>query len=293
MIEPSAGGMRERTEAWAFAVVLWLLRRLPLDAASAFMGAVARAIGPHLRRSDVARRNLGLALPGAGNAELERIVRGMWDHLGRTVGEVAHLGELDCYGGGRIEAIGVEHLDAFRDGDRGGIVFSGHMGWWDLVALSLVQRGLDVTIVWRVINNPYIRRMMLKARGAVGAYVPKGPGAAREMIAGLNAGRHFGLLIDQKMNDGISVPFFGRDAMTAPAMAQFAVRDGTPLLPVRCERLEGARFRLTFYPPLEAVVTGDRQRDVAATMAKANALLEAWIRERPEQWLWIHNRWPD
>jgi KDO2-lipid IV(A) lauroyltransferase len=113
------------------------------------------------------------------------------------------------------------------------------------------------------------------------------------MIAGLNAGRHFGLLIDQKMNDGISVPFFGRDAMTAPAMAQFAVRDGTPLLPVRCERLEGARFRLTFYPPLEAVVTGDRQRDVAATMAKANALLEAWIRERPEQWLWIHNRWPD
>ena len=285
--------MRKRAEAQAVTAVLWLLGRLPLDAASASMGALARAIGPHLGRSRIARRNLRRALPDAGDTEVERIVRGMWEHLGRTVGELPHLGEFDCYGGGRVEAVGVEHLDALRDGGRGGIVFSGHMGWWDLVALSLVQRGLDVTIVWRVINNPYIRRMALKARGAVGAYVPKGPGAAREMIAGLSASRHFGLLIDQKMNDGIPVPFFGRDAMTAPAMAQFAVRNGTPLLPVRCERTGGARFRLTFYPPLKAVVTGDRQRDVAATMAKANALLEGWIRERPEQWLWIHNRWPD
>ena len=101
------------------------------------------------------------------------------------------------------------------------------------------------------------------------------------------------MLVDQKMNDGIAVPFFGRPAMTAPAIAQFAVRDNVPLLPARSERLGGARYRVTFFPPLEAVRTGDRQADVAATLTKINELIEGWVRARPEQWLWMHRRWPD
>jgi KDO2-lipid IV(A) lauroyltransferase len=95
------------------------------------------------------------------------------------------------------------------------------------------------------------------------------------------------------MNDGIPVPFFGRDAMTAPALAEFALKFDCPMVPARITRLGGARFRLTALPPIHLVRTGDHQADVAAIMTAVNAIIEAWVRETPEQWLWLHNRWPD
>ena len=98
------------------------------------------------------------------------------------------------------------------------------------------------------------------------------------------------MLVDQKMNDGIPVPFFGREAMTAPAIAQFAIRLGAVLVPVRTERLNGARFRITVYPPLEIPATGDRAADEHALMIRINAIVEDWVRDRPEQWLWLHRR---
>ena len=101
------------------------------------------------------------------------------------------------------------------------------------------------------------------------------------------------MMVDQKMNDGIPVPFFGRDVMTAPALAELALRYDCPVVPARVERLKGAQFRLLIYPPLELVKTGDRQADVAANMAQVNAILEQWIRDTPEQWLGRHNRGPD
>ena len=95
------------------------------------------------------------------------------------------------------------------------------------------------------------------------------------------------------MNDGIATPFFGRDAMTAPALAELALRFDCPVVPVRVERLEGARFRITIDPPLDLDVTGERRADIAAAMVKVNGIIENWVREHPEQWLWLHNRWPD
>jgi KDO2-lipid IV(A) lauroyltransferase len=101
------------------------------------------------------------------------------------------------------------------------------------------------------------------------------------------------MLVDQKMNDGITVPFFGRPAMTAPAIARLGLRFQCPLLPIRVERLQGARFRLTVLPALDIVDTGDAAADVLSTMTRVNAVIESWVRARPEQWLWLHRRWPD
>ncbi|MBL4691050.1 MAG: lauroyl acyltransferase, partial [Rhodospirillales bacterium] len=98
--------------------------------------------------------------------------------------------------------------------------------------------------------------------------------------------------VDQKMNDGIPVPFFGRDVMTAPALAELALRYDCPVVPARITRLKGARFRLMALAPLELIRTGDHKADVAANMAQVNALIEQWVRDTPEQWLWLHNRWP-
>ncbi len=101
------------------------------------------------------------------------------------------------------------------------------------------------------------------------------------------------MLVDQKLNEGILVPFFGRPAMTATALALLALRFDCDVLPARVERPPGARFRLTVFPPLALPRSGDDGADVAALTTTVTAVIESWIRERPEEWLWIHRRWPD
>ncbi|MGH6975804.1 MAG: lysophospholipid acyltransferase family protein, partial [Stellaceae bacterium] len=114
----------------------------------------------------------------------------------------------------------------------------------------------------------------------------------RDLLRHLHQGGHVAMLVDQKMNDGIAVPFFGRDAMTAPAIARLALRFNCPIVPVRVERLTGAHFRFTVLPRLELTDRRDTADNVLATMTRITALLEEWIVARPEQWLWLHRRWP-
>src|SRR5207248_8425598 len=154
--------------------------------------------------------------------------------------------------------------------------------------LAGVQYGIPVAQIYRASNNPLLDRMIARFRGDAGELIPKGTVAARRAIAALRRGTHLTLLADQKMNDGIPVPFFGRPAMTAPALASLALRFDCELLPARVERLGGARFRLTVFPPLPLPRSGDHHADLAAVMARVNETLAAWIRDRPEQWLSLH-----
>ena len=281
-------------EALAVWALLGLFGWMNVDRASALGGALGRTVGPWLPVHARARVNLARAFPDMSEAGIKRTLRAMWDNLGRVTGEIPHLGAIEVFAeGGRVEVVGVEHLDALAEGGIGGIVFSAHLGSWDLMALALAQRIPDSASVYRPLNNPIVNRLVQRARAAAGEFVGKGASGARSIVQGLRAGRHFAMLVDQKMNDGIPVPFFGRDAMTAPALARFAIKENVPLVPCRCERLGGARFRLTYYPQLPPANEGNMAADIAATMAKVNALLETWIAERPEQWLWVHNRWPD
>jgi Kdo2-lipid IVA lauroyltransferase/acyltransferase len=294
--EPPAGSERwdYRLQAWLAALAIGALRVLPLDWASALGGALARRIGPLSGVSKRARLNLRAALPKLGEAEIEAIVRAMWDNLGRVVFEYPHLAKINVFAGdGRVEVHGLEHLRRALAADRRVILFSGHLANWEIAALAGGQYGLDVAQIYRAANNPHIDRMLRRLRGDAGELIPKGAVASRRAVAALRRGGHLSLLADQKLNDGIAVPFFGRPAMTAPALALLALRFECEVLPVRVERLRGARFRLTVHPPLPLPHSGDRAADTLALMTEVNRTLEAWIRERPEQWFWLHHRWPD
>jgi len=284
----------DRVQAWGAAAFFAAFGLLPLGLASALGGALGRAVGPRLGISRRARRNLALAFPALSPGEIERIVRGMWDNLGRVAAEYPHLRGIDVFApGGPVEPVGFEHFDRALAAGRRMIVFSGHLANWELGPLASRQYGLRVANIYRALNNRYVDRQIARLRGGAGEYVPKGEAGARAALAALRAGGHVALLADQKLNDGIPVEFFGRKAMTAPALALFALRYDCDVIPARVERLRGARFRLTVYPPLEVPRSGDRAADVAALMAAVNRTLEDWIRERPEQWLWLHRRWPD
>ena len=275
----------------AFRVFGWL----PPATASALGGALARSLGPRLGVSKVARRNLARALPELDAAAREQVIRGMWDNLGRVAAEYPHLRRLRI-GKPLVELVGAEHVDRAREDGIGGIFFAAHYGNWELLAIAAGQRGVPLTLIYRAANNPWIEALVQRAREAApgaGAHVPKGAAGARAAVAALRRHDHLGMLVDQKLNDGIAVPFFGRAAMTAPALAEFALRYRVPVIPARIERLGGFAFRLTVEPPLEFNPTGERAADVAALMALVNRRIEDWIRQRPDHWFWLHRRWPD
>jgi KDO2-lipid IV(A) lauroyltransferase len=285
----------ERLQARLLAGFNALTASLPLDVASAIGGALGRTIGPRLGITKRARLNLERALPNLPPAERERIIRRMWDNLGRVVGEYGHLSKLRCFGPeSRVEVVGTEHLDrALALGQRV-IFFSGHFGNWEIASVAAVQYGLKVAQVYRAANNPAVEAVMLAFRNSLGVEpISKGAAGARRIIAALRGGKILAMLVDQKMNDGIAVPFFGRDAMTAPAIAELGLRYDCAMLPARVDRLGGANFRLTVFPPLALTPSGNRQADIRAIMIEVNRLIEDWVREQPERWFWLHRRWSD
>jgi len=267
---------------------------LPLDWASAIGGALARTIGPRLAISKRARLNIRRALPELADHEIAKTIAQMWDNLGRVAAEYPHLRQIRVFEpGGRVETHGFEHMDRAVAAARRMIIFSGHIANWEIGMLAAVQYGAEVAQIYRAANNPLIDCMITRFRGTGGELIPKGTVAARRAIAVLRRGAHLTMLADQKMNDGIPVPFFGRPAMTASALAALALRFDCDVLPARVERLGGARFRLTVFPPLPLPSSGDHHADVATLMTRVNQTLEGWIRDRPQEWFWVHRRWPD
>jgi KDO2-lipid IV(A) lauroyltransferase len=272
-----------------------LLRLIPLQTASAIGGGIARAIGPHIGVTRRARKNLQRAFPEKPPEEIERIIREVWDNLGRVVAEYPHLSRIKAFTPDAvIEVRGTEIVEAARARGRPIIFFAGHLGNWEVSAIAAKAFGVPLHLIYRPANNPAVEQIYREGRGDIAAgLIPKGAEGARQAVRVLREGQQLGILIDQKMNDGIPVPFFGRDAMTAPALARLAFKFDCTVLPTQVERLDGARFRLTVHPPLPLEQTGDLQRDTLQLMTRANAMLESWIRQRPGQWLWLHRRWPD
>jgi KDO2-lipid IV(A) lauroyltransferase len=283
-----------RLEGWGAALCFGAFGLLPLDWASTIGGRLARAIGPRLGISKRARLNIARALPELSEAEIAHVIAGMWDNLGRVAAEYPHLRKVRVFDpGGLVETHGFEHIDRAVAAGRRMIIFSGHIANWEIGMLAAVQYGITVAQIYRAANNPLVDRMITSFRGEAGDLIPKGTVAARRAITVLRRGAHLTMLADQKMNDGIPVPFFGRTAMTSSALAALALRFDCEVLPARVERLGGAHFRLTVFPPLPLPRSGDHHADVAALMAQVNQTLEEWIRDRPEEWFWVHRRWPD
>jgi Kdo2-lipid IVA lauroyltransferase/acyltransferase len=286
-----------RLEGAALRAATWLLRQLSPTAASNLGGAVARAIGPLLPVSRIAHANMKLALPELDEAARRRIIRGVWDNLGRTVAEIPHLPALhDAAQGPGFELVGAEHLHALVAEGGPAMLFSGHIANWELLNRVAAAYRVKLGLIYRAASNPIADAIINDLRQeSVGARVdlfPKGSDGARGALAHLRGGGILALLTDQKMSDGISAPFFGHPAMTPSAGAALALRFRCKLLPAHAERLGPARFRVIVEPPLPLPDSGDRTADIAALTTAMNQCLEGWIRARPAEWLWLHRRWP-
>jgi KDO2-lipid IV(A) lauroyltransferase len=270
-----------------------MFRVLPMDTSSAIGGWLGRTFGPHFPVTRRARSNLSRAMPELSTRDIERIVRGMWDNLGRVLGEYPHL-ERIVSEAGRVEVVNPEIFEMLRREQRGAILFTGHFANWELMLQVARHQCADFAQVTRMPNNPIVARALPRLRRmAQDALVPKGAGGARRSLAVLRRGGWLGMAVDQRMSDGVALSFFGREAMTSTGMVRLGLRFNCPVVAARFERLGGCRFRLTLHPPLRLSRTGDASADTMAVMAEVNAMFESWIRARPEQWLWLHRRWAD
>jgi KDO2-lipid IV(A) lauroyltransferase len=287
--------LRYGAEAAGFFALIGLFRMLGLDAASALGGFLGRKVLYHMSATRRARDNLRAAYPDKTDAEIENIVKEMCDNLGRTAGEYAHL-EKFLSGGvsPRADFAGLEVAEAALAGDRPVIFVTAHFANWEVMPISAKRFGIDGGQVYRPINNPFIDRWIVRQRLKNGAseQIAKGAQGTRRIFTLLRNKKAVFLLVDQKTNEGLAVPFFGRDAMTTPAPAALALKLGAILVPVSNERLRGARFRVTAHHPIVFEPTGDHDHDVLAFTTKMNATIEALVNYRPSQWLWIHRRWP-
>jgi len=266
---------------------------LPMTTASRAGAIVGKTIGPYLRRTEIARKNIRMAMPEMSDNQIEQVIKGMWNNLGRTLLEFPHIGKLDTSGFRDIvEFEGLEHVLSADSEGKGCIYFTGHLANWEIAAKAFAVNGYPLTVVIREANNPGIVRIIKKLRENYQAgSISKGQSGARQMVNALKAGERIGIFVDQKMNNGIKTRFFGHDAMSASAIASLALKYDYPVIPVRVIRKNNSKFKVCVLPPVQLVRSGDNNRDIPEYMNKINLILEGWIREYPDQWYWIHNRW--
>ena len=281
-------------------IVKWLLvllRRSNPDRASDVCGAIMRTLGPWLPVHRVGQANLRAAFPDKDAAWIEATLRGAWDNLGRVAGEYVHLGQLWDFdpehpNRGRIITDNVDLFMALRGDGKPALCFAAHLGNWELPALSAVAHDLPSAVVYRMPNNKAVAREITRIRAPLmGRLIRARAQAALEMAAALENGEHLGMLVDQHFSRGPDVVFFGRRCKANPTIARLARRFDCPVVGVRVIRLPDRRFRITVDGPFTLPRDASGQLDVAAATQVITSVVEGWIREHPDQWLWFHRRW--
>lgn len=288
--------MAWRAEAVAYDVLMFLMRLIPLDTASALGGWLLRKLGPLTKTHKVAELNTRFVWPEMPEGERAQLLRDQWDNLGRTVAEFAQVDRILPYGDNpRVTLVGGEILDDLRDRNQGAVLVSGHFANWEMLGVAIVKRGVKMQVTYRAANNPYIDKRIVDNRRSYGVrlFAPKGRDGAAELLAALKRGECVGLMNDQKFNGGVRSPFFGRDVETAPGPSRLALKFDAPIIPFCVRRTKGAYFVVTAYPPLEFERTGDKTRDIENAVVAINQFIEDRIVEAPEQWFWVHKRWPN
>jgi KDO2-lipid IV(A) lauroyltransferase len=251
-----------------------------------------RVVGPWLRWHAQLRGNLAVACPQASHQTLEALAREAWGNFGATLAEYPHLADIAGRNFDRhVELVVDPEVDRRVKAGQPLVCITAHLGNWEVSAAAGAATG-PFTAVYARQANPLIDRMVQRRRRELGCgFVPNDVGA-RPLLAELAAGRSLGLLADLRVDSGELVPFFGEPAPTTLVPARLALKFGYPLVPIRVERLPGARFRVTAYPPIRshdsAANATEQARDM---MQQFNQLLGTWIQQRPDAWQCLKRRW--
>jgi KDO2-lipid IV(A) lauroyltransferase len=296
-------GAKRAGDAIAGAAAVGLLKAVRLgnpDRMADIAGSLMRKIGPLLPEHRIARANLTAAFPEKSAAEIDTILRGAWDNLGRVGAEFAYLDRLWDYDAerpnrrGRIELAepDIQRFIELANDGKPALIFAAHLANWELPAVCAATYRLDSAVLYRRPNIARINRWITETRAAsMGTLIPTGLEAPMKIAEALSRGAHVGMLVDQYFLRGVEVTFFGRRTMTNPLLARLARHFDCPIHGTRIVRLPGNRFRAELSEAIAPARDTEGKIDIAGTMQVVTDVIEGWIREHPEQWLWQHRRW--
>ncbi|MEZ5938102.1 MAG: lysophospholipid acyltransferase family protein [Hyphomonadaceae bacterium] len=292
---------RSQRVLWAIEAFFWdwiywkPMKAMKIDKASNLGAKIFRLLGPLAGSSHrTATRNLQLAFPHWTEQQIKACALATWENFGRIAGELPHLAEMREDGPDpRIVVTGDEHLRPFLTAGKPVVYISGHLANWEVMITTVIHRAPDSEITYRSVNNPHIDRCIAENRLSTGVrkLAAKGIGT-RDLMRALSTGRSIALMNDQKFNQGIPVPLFGYNAMTAPGPTRLALKYGAPIFLFACRRTGPGRYAVDIHPPHWPDTELPLDEAVEKSVRFINAWMEDRIREAPEQWFWQHNRWP-
>ena len=274
-----------------------ILKLFPADSAIWFVSEAAKGLGMWYPRTKLARNNLKLAFPEKSDEEIETILHEMWRNLGRVAAEYVYLDKIfdineEDQSKGRVEIKGSEHFENLKNLDGPAVCFTAHTGNWEILPIASAAYGLSITALFRPPNNQYMAKKVLAARTTnMGHLVPSKAGASWALANVMDEGGKVGVLVDQFFGRGFEIEFLGRQTMANPLLSKLARQYDCPIYPARCVRLPKGRFRIEIEPPLPMPRKADGSLDTAQLTQDVNDCVARWVREYPEQWLWLHKRW--
>ena len=253
-------------------------------------GKIFEIIGPFFRSEKIINSNIKKALPDINFKNLAKIKKLMWNNYGRTFAEYMFIKE---FRNGKIskniEIDGQEILEKIKKENSQVIFISGHFSNFELMAMHLEKSGINLCAIYRPLNNIFLNGIMerIRKRYICKKQIKKGIGSLRQLIALKKNNYSTAIMIDQRVSEGILSNFFNHEALTTTIPAQLVKKFNIPIVPVYIERIENINFKICISKPIyfDEDTTTDKITD------ELNRILEKMILNKPDNWIWSHNRW--
>jgi KDO2-lipid IV(A) lauroyltransferase len=283
----------------AAVILLKAARLIPPHLMISGSEAFLRLVGPLLPENRIGVANLAAAFPEKTRDEINTILRGVWANLGRVSAEFVYLDRLVAMRerSGSEDYVEVppelvEQYSYLLNSKKPMLIFAGHLANWEAPAVLARIFDFDVAAVYRPLNLPRVREAVSRMRSrSMPGLIPSQRGSSFEIRQALVEGKAVGMLIDQYFAEGVDVEFFGRRTKANPTLAVFARYFECDVYGARAIRLPDGRLRMDFTGPVDLPRDSSGKIDVQGTAQKLTSVLEGWIKEHPEQWLWLHRRW--
>ena len=276
---------------FVFVFLFFLIFKILGPNLSSFMsGKIFEIIGPLFRSKKIIESNIQRAIPNIDNNKLKKIKNLMWNNYGRVFAEYVFMKDFRS---GRlstnIKIQGYEILEEINKKNKQVIFISGHFGNFELMAMHLDKSGIELTAIYRPLNNPFLNPIMEKIRKKYICrnQVKKGIGGMKKLILLKKKNYSTAIMVDQRVSQGIRSKFFNQEAFTTTIPAQLIKKFDIPIVPIYIERTNGINFKMTVNQPINF----SKDHSEKEITDELNRLIEKMIMLKPEQWIWSHNRW--
>jgi KDO2-lipid IV(A) lauroyltransferase len=253
-------------------------------------GKLFEIIGPIFRSKKLIHTNIKKAFPKNNSVEIKKLTKLMWNNYGRVFAEYMFIKDfrfekIDS----KIEIVGQEILDEIKKSNKPVVFISGHFSNFELMAMQIEKAGIELSAIYRPLNNIFLNRIMEKIRKKYICknQIKKGIAGTRELIKFQRNNYSIALMIDQRVSEGEKVNFFNQEAYTTTIPAQLAKKFDMPIVPIFIERVNDTNFKIKISKPVN-FLKRDSIKDITS---KLNAIIEEMILKNPTQWIWSHNRW--